>query len=67
MRVLRPAVSHAGRFSLSNLQAPVRPDLHRRLKIRAAETDLTLEATCRLAFEQFLGTVQPSFPRSILP
>jgi hypothetical protein len=46
---------------------PVMPALHRRLKIRAAETDLTLEATCRLAFEQFLGAVQPSFPRSTLP
>jgi plasmid stability protein len=41
---------------------PVRPDLHRRLKIRAIETDHTLEETCRRALEQFLNAAQSAFP-----
>jgi plasmid stability protein len=45
----------ASREGLKLVVTPVRPDLHRRLKIRAAETDRTLEETCRIAFEQFLS------------
>ena len=52
----------ASRDGLKLVVTPVEPSLHKRLKVLAAETDRTLEATCRLAFEQFL-TAQTSAPR----
>lgn len=57
----------ASRRGLKLVVTPVRPDLHRRLKVLAAQSDRTLEQTCRIAFEQFLNTVQPGFPRDPLP
>jgi hypothetical protein len=57
----------ASRLGLRILVVPVEPVLHRRLKVLAAASDRTLEATCRLAFEQFLGTIMDARQRSTLP
>jgi hypothetical protein len=45
----------ASRAGLRVLVTPVQPALHRQLKILAAQSDRTLEQTCRLAFEKFLA------------
>jgi hypothetical protein len=57
----------ASRLGLRILVTPVEPTLHRRLKVLAAASDRTLEATCRLAFEQFLGAVMNAHQQSLLP
>ena len=57
----------ASRYGLRILCVPVEPVLHRRLKVLAAASDRTLEATCRLAFEQFLSAVVSAHQQSLLP
>jgi|HubBroStandDraft_4_1064222.scaffolds.fasta_scaffold150066_2 hypothetical protein len=57
----------ASRYGLRILCVPVEPALHRRLKVLAAASDRTLEATCRLAFEQFLNAIMDARQRSTLP
>jgi hypothetical protein len=47
----------ASRAGLRVLVTPVKPDLHRKLKVRAAETDSTLEQVCRIALERYLDSL----------
>ncbi|MFZ3353144.1 MAG: hypothetical protein WA268_20015 [Xanthobacteraceae bacterium] len=54
------------REGLRTVAIPVRPDLHRRLKIAAAVTDTTLEKLCRAAFEKHLTDLQVAL-RSAAP
>jgi predicted HicB family RNase H-like nuclease len=52
-----PSKYHAAtREGMKRLLTPVSPALHRRLKIRAAEQDTTLEALTRAALEAYLNT-----------
>jgi hypothetical protein len=51
-----PAPYHAAtREGMKRLLIPVAPALHKRLKIRAAEQEVTLEALARAALEAYLS------------
>jgi hypothetical protein len=54
----------ASRTGLKVLVTPVKPTLHRRLKIFAAQSDSTLENVCRAAFEKYLSAVAENVPLS---
>jgi hypothetical protein len=47
-----PAASRAG---MKRLLTPIEPQLHKRLKILAAQQDMTLEAITRAALESYLS------------
>ena len=55
----------ASREGLKVLVTPVQPEMHRKLKVFAAQSDRTLEQTCRFALEKFVDTVLDELPRSV--
>jgi hypothetical protein len=51
-----PATYHAAtRDGMKRLLVPVTPALHKRIKIRAAEQEVTIEALARAALEAYLS------------
>jgi predicted HicB family RNase H-like nuclease len=51
-----PAPYHAAtRDGMKRLLIPVAPALHKRIKIRAAEQEMTIEALARAALEAYLS------------
>jgi hypothetical protein len=51
-----PAPYHAAtRDGMKRLLIPVTPALHKRIKIRAAEQEVTIEALARAALESYLS------------
>ena len=51
-----PAPYHAAtRDGMKRLLIPVAPALHKRIKIRAAEQEITIEALARAALESYLS------------